>query len=76
MYTHTESRLAELLEQLQTQLCEHASFDVSRHPSYRALKIQGKSCNEVETGGHGMMGWGPAASTLKDMPVQTQHARF
>jgi len=33
-------------------------------------------CNEVETGGHGMMGWGPAASTLKDMPVRTQHARF
>jgi len=21
-----------------------------------------------------MMGWGPVASTLKDMPVQTQHA--
>ena len=30
-------------------------------------------CNEVETGGHGMMGWGPAASMLKDMPVRTQH---
>jgi len=24
----------------------------------------------VETGGHGMMGWGPAASTLKDMQVR------
>ena len=22
-----------------------------------------------------MMGWGPAASTLKDMPVRTQYAR-
>jgi len=33
-------------------------------------------CNEVETGGHGMMGWGLAASTLKDMPVRTQHVRF
>jgi len=35
-------------------------------------------CNEVETGGHGhgMMGWGPAASTLKDMPIRTQYARF
>jgi hypothetical protein len=28
------------------------------------------------TGVHGMMGYGPAASTLKDMPVRTQHARF
>jgi len=43
MHTHTESRLAELLEQLKTQLCEHASFDVSRQPSYRALKIKGES---------------------------------
>jgi len=34
-----------------------------------------RACNEVETGGHGMMGWGPAASTLKDMLVRTQHAR-
>ena len=33
-------------------------------------------CNEVETGGHGMMGWGPAASTLTDMPVRAQYARF
>jgi len=32
-------------------------------------------CNEVETGGHGMMGWGPAVSMLKDMPVWTQYAR-
>ena len=34
------------------------------------------SCNEVETGGHGMMGLGPAASSLKDMPVWTQNAWF
>ena len=35
-----------------------------------------RRCNEVETGGHCMMGWGPASSTLKDMLVRTQHARF
>ena len=33
----------------------------------------------MKTGGHGMMrkwDWGPAACTLKDMQVRTQHARF
>jgi len=33
-------------------------------------------CNEVETGGHSMMSLGPAAFTLKDMPVRAQHAWF
>ena len=46
--------------------------------SVRGQKMYGKNlhfkCNEVETGGHGMMGWGPGASTLKDMPVRMQHA--
>jgi len=47
-------------------------MDLARH-TCSELDVR---CNEVETGGHGMMGWGPAASTLKDMPVRTQHARF
>jgi hypothetical protein len=36
-------------------------------------------CNGMRTWVHGMMrkwSWGPAASTLKDMPVRTQHIRF
>jgi len=48
--------------------------------SVGGLKMGGKNlhskCNEVETGGHSMMALGPAAFTLKDMPVRTQHARF
>ena len=32
-------------------------------------------CTEMETGGPGMICWGPAASMLKDMPVRTQHIR-
>jgi len=47
------------------------------HPPPRGYPVQSMSkCNEVETGGHGMMGWGPATSTLKDMLVRTQYARF
>jgi len=35
-----------------------------------------KKCNGMRTRVHCMMGWGPVASTLKDMPVRTQHAQF
>jgi len=44
--------------------------------SLQKLTVVQHFCNEVETGGHGMTGWGPADSTLKDMPVRTQYARF
>jgi len=52
--------------------------DLQRQFTYllREMIDAALTCNEVETGGHGIMGWGPAASTLKDMPVRTQHARF
>ena len=47
--------------------------------SVKCRKMRGKNlyskCNELETGGHDMIGQGPTASTLKDMPVRTQHAR-
>jgi len=36
-------------------------------------------CNEMRTGVHSMIqkwGWAPAASTLKDMLLQTQHILF
>ena len=42
-------------------------------------KDRHSKCNGMRTKVHGMMrkwGWGPAASTLKDMLVRTQHARF
>jgi len=42
-------------------------------------KDRHSKCNGMRIKVHGMMqkwGWGPAASTLKDMPVRTQHARF
>ena len=46
------------------------------HDADSAGDTDTRRCNEVDTEGHGMMGWGPAASTLKDMPVRTQYARF
>jgi len=65
--------------QKHSKLIYRKGFDFFSDHARKIPSISPFYCNEIRTLVHGMMrkwGWGPAASTLKDMPVRTQLIRF